>query len=95
MRRMQNQGTQGLDWAAAILGLLVVASVYSDGWAHLNVGGLDTFFSPWHGALYGSFTALTLLLVGTTLMARRRGAVGWPMGVEPITFGSTFRCSAG
>ena len=21
--------------------------------------------------------------------------VGWPMGVEPITFGSTIRCSAG
>ena len=74
MRRMQNQGTQGLDWAAAILSLLVVAGVYSDGWAHLNVGGLDTFFSPWHGALYGSFTALTLLLVGATLLARRRGA---------------------
>ncbi|NUR14788.1 hypothetical protein [Terrabacter sp. C0L_2] len=74
MRTLQQARVRPLDRGAAILGLVVVASVYSDGWAHLNIGGLDTFFSPWHAALYGSFTALALLLGTATMVARRRGA---------------------
>jgi hypothetical protein len=27
--------------------------------------------------------------------ARSEGELGWPMGVEPITCGTTIRCSAG
>ena len=74
MRTLQQARVRPLDRGAAILGLVVVASVYSDGWAHLNIGGLDTFFSPWHAALYGSFTALAVLLGTATMVARLRGA---------------------
>jgi hypothetical protein len=30
---------------AAVLGVVLVGGVYADGWAHLNIGGLETFFS--------------------------------------------------
>ncbi|MQA03848.1 MAG: hypothetical protein GEV07_14370 [Streptosporangiales bacterium] len=43
---------------AAVLGLWVVAAVYADGWAHLNRPDLESFFTPWHGALYAGFTLL-------------------------------------
>lgn len=46
------------DLVASILGLLTVGGLYADGWAHLNIGGLETFFTPWHAVLYGSFMVL-------------------------------------
>jgi hypothetical protein len=30
---------------AAVLGLVLVGGVCANGWAHLNIGGLETFFS--------------------------------------------------
>jgi hypothetical protein len=58
------------NWTTALLGAGLVGGVYADGWAHLNLGDLDSFFTPWHGLLYGAFT----LLAGwsTAMLWRRR-----------------------
>ncbi|GAB3930258.1 hypothetical protein GCM10029976_031640 [Kribbella albertanoniae] len=61
------------DGIAALLGVWLIAGVYADGWAHLNVGGLDSFFTPWHGALYGGFTALTAWLAWMTWRRKQPG----------------------
>lgn len=57
---------------AAALGALTVAGLYADGWAHINLGGLESFFTPWHGLLYASFS----LLAGWIVLAVRRGRRG-------------------
>lgn len=36
---------------------------YTDGWAHNNLSGLDTFFTPWHAVLYSGFAVSALYLV--------------------------------
>ncbi|MGI9085359.1 MAG: hypothetical protein ACR2FE_08685 [Aeromicrobium sp.] len=65
---------------AAILGLLVIAGLYSDGWAHINIGGLESFFTPWHGLLYGSFTLLTGWIAFGT-WNRHRSGIPWSRAV--------------
>lgn len=49
--------TQWEDIGAALLGLWIVVAVFLDGRAHW-LGLPDSFFTPWHGALYGGLTAL-------------------------------------
>lgn len=67
--------TQGRsDLVASVLGLLTVGGLYADGWAHLNIGGLETFFTPWHAVLYGNFTLL-VAWIGWTIW-RNRGEDG-------------------
>ena len=53
------------DVLTAALGAIVVVAIHLDGHAHvLNLP--DSFFTPWHGVLYGGVTALSgwLLLLG-------------------------------
>jgi len=48
------------DLIAAAFGLWLMGALYTDGWAHLNVPGMETFFTPWHAVLYSGFAALAL-----------------------------------
>lgn len=60
---------------AVALSWLLVSGLYADGWAHANVPGLETFFTPWHAVLYGSFA---LLVAWLAIMALRRPSdAGW------------------
>jgi hypothetical protein len=43
------------DLVTQLLGLWLLLAVFLDGWAHLNMPALETFFSPWHAALYSGF----------------------------------------
>ena len=61
--------TPGENRTVAALGWVLIAGLYADGWAHLNVPGLETFFTPWHGALYGAFA---LLVASQAMMLLRR-----------------------
>lgn len=62
------------DWLIGILGALVVAGIFQDGWAH-NHGLVDqSFFTPWHAVLYGTMALNGLVLLGYGLLNLRRGS---------------------
>jgi hypothetical protein len=57
--------------AATALGFIL--GLYLDGWAHAH-GRVDTsFFTPWHGVLYGMFALCGAILVGTHFYNVTRG----------------------
>jgi hypothetical protein len=45
------------DLITELLGLWLVLAVFLDGWAHINLPSLETFFTPWHAALYSGMLA--------------------------------------
>ncbi len=62
------------DYAMAVLLLWLIGGTFLDGWAHNHFGNdLDTFFTPWHGAMYSGFGAVMALTIGTWFVNRRRG----------------------
>lgn len=67
--------TEAENRVSAALGAALVTGVYTDGWAHFNLPDLETFFTPWHGVLYGSFGVLALWLI--VLVWRRRSERSW------------------
>ena len=76
--RTQVQAVGGLrfDWLVVAFGGWLIGGLYLDGWAHVHIPDLETFFTPWHGVLYSGYLALATLLVGTVLVNRSRG-VAW------------------
>jgi hypothetical protein len=61
------------DLAIALLGAIFAFGLYLDGWAH-NHGMVDqSFFTPWHAALYGSFALTGVCLVGSHFYNTMRG----------------------
>jgi hypothetical protein len=71
------------DLVTVLLGAWLIGGVFSDGWAHLNVPGLESFFTPWHGVLYAALMAL-IGWVGWLALPRvragRRGLQAPPVG---------------
>jgi hypothetical protein len=57
----------------ALLGAWTVGGLYLDGWAHENLATLETFFTPWHGALYSGLLALIVWKCGMVARRWRRG----------------------
>lgn len=54
----RNTGTDARrDLVTELLGLWLVLAVFLDGWAHINLPSLETFFTPWHAALYSGMLA--------------------------------------
>ncbi len=78
--------TPGEDVAAVVLALTLVAGVFTDGWAHVNRPGLDTFFSPWHAVLYGAavlnfgWLAVLVWRRGGVMLSPRRALLALPAG---------------
>lgn len=72
---LEGQPTSSLryDWIAAFLSLLGVIGGYTDLWAHTHIPQLETFFTPWHGVLYGSFLLYGGFLVATAINNHRKG----------------------
>ena len=60
------------DAVTAMLGAAVVAGVYLDGWAHLNMTTLESFFTPWHALLYSAFALAAAWTVGLVVLRGRR-----------------------
>lgn len=50
------------DLVTAGIGWVLVGGVFTDGWAHFNRPGLETFFTPWHAVLYSSLGVMTIWL---------------------------------
>jgi hypothetical protein len=67
-------GGVGFDWLMAGLGSWLLGGLYLDGWAHIHVPSLETFFTPWHAVLYSGYLAGAAALVATFYRNRRRGA---------------------
>jgi hypothetical protein len=86
------------DWVMTVLCGLFQAGIYLDGWAHLHVPQLETFFTPWHGVLYSAFAALSVLLMGR-LIGGRRKSIDWrsalPAGYGLSLIGCGIFCAAG
>jgi len=68
----------------------LLGGLLTDVWAHNNVPKLETFFTPWHAALYSGFLATAAWicwLVRRQLMAGRRGMAAIPAGYALGGFG--------
>ncbi len=78
-------GSLGFDWLVAILSAIFVGGLYLDGWAHIHVPDLETFFTPWHAILYSGFLAVASAIVGVVVVNHRRGA-SWRSAI-PIGYG--------
>jgi hypothetical protein len=70
--------TRGQDAVTLALGTWLVVGVFADGWAHFTVPGLESFFTPWHAALYSGLAATAGWFV---LLARP----GLRAGGSPVT----------
>lgn len=66
-------GGLGFDWIVVVLSAWFIGGVYLDGWAHLHVPELETFFTPWHTVLYSGFLTLAGVLVGSVIRNRAMG----------------------
>lgn len=68
-------------------GAWLVFGVFLDGWAHLNLGGLDSFFTPWHAVLYAGFAAVA---AWTAVVVLRNRGDGLPLArAVPSGYGLT------
>ena len=65
--------TQARDLATTLGGAWLVFGLFLDGWAHLNVGGTDGFFTPWHAVLYSGFGALAVWTAAVVWWSRAPG----------------------
>jgi hypothetical protein len=73
------------------LATLIVIGGYVDAWAHRHLASsLETFFTPWHGLLYGAALA-TGAWLGLEILAARRTIGSWrvaiPTGYELAVVG--------
>ncbi|WP_189172019.1 hypothetical protein [Pilimelia anulata] len=71
------------DLVTALLSGWFVAGLLIDGWAHTNLAGLESFFTPWHAVFYSGFVA-TAAWVGWPVLRRmqegRRALDAVPVG---------------
>lgn len=86
------------DWTIIVFTGWTLAGVYLDGWAHLHVPQLETFFTPWHAVLYSGFLAAATFLVGSLLRNRMKGypwAEALPDGYQLSLLGAVIFAAAG
>ncbi|MFN8517117.1 MAG: hypothetical protein U0841_32015 [Chloroflexia bacterium] len=73
------------DTITIALGFWLLAGLFIDGWAHNTGTRVETFFTPWHAALYSGYAASALWLCGLVWWQLRAGKVGLaaiPRGYE-------------
>lgn len=78
----------GGDMFTMFLCTWVLAGIAVDGWAHTNLGGLETFFTPWHAIFYSGFAATAAWIAWSTVRRRAPGGslvqaipAGYELGV--------------
>lgn len=74
--------SRGFHLVAVGLGAWMVAGVFVDGWAHINLPSTkETFFTPWHAILYTGFAAVSAWVAVPLLRHRDRPLTGrMPVG---------------
>ena len=69
------------DVVVVVLAAWMVAGVFVDGWAHVNLASTrETFWTPWHGILYSGFTAEAAWIAAPVVRARGLAAGALPGG---------------
>ncbi len=79
------RSTPRFDLLFALLTMWFIGGSYLDGWAHIHVPDLETFFTPWHGVLYSGYLVTALALFGILFLNLRKGYSFWkaiPVGYE-------------
>ena len=72
-----------VDAATMLLGTWLLVGLVVDGWAHTNLQGLETFFTPWHAVFYSGFVATAAWVLATAARTRRperSGLAAFPAG---------------
>ncbi|HWI63880.1 MAG TPA: hypothetical protein VNT75_18755 [Symbiobacteriaceae bacterium] len=81
--RIQSPASHRDDLVTILMGTWLMIGLFVDGWAHNNLPGLETFFTPWHGIFYSGFLATAVWmswLVLRNLRAGKAGAAAVPFG---------------
>ena len=73
------------DGLMAGLACWLIGGTFLDAWAHSHIPTLETFFTPWHAALYSGFAVVALALAATIVANHARG-VPWRQAV-PAGYG--------
>lgn len=73
-------------WMVACATLWFITGLFLDGWAHLHIPKLETFFTPWHGILYSGYFLSTGTILGITLWNRRVQKGSWYCAI-PLGYG--------
>lgn len=63
----------GRDLVTSLIGLWIVAGIFTDGWAHVHIPELETFFTPWHASFYSGLVAFAIWLGVIALRSREPG----------------------
>lgn len=80
--------TSRFEWAAALISLWVTGGLYLDGWAHEHGRVDESFFTPWHAALYGGVFFLSLFLAVNLIINIIKGS-SWKRAL-PAGYGLSF-----
>jgi len=98
MRNEYPAGGSAFDAGMLACLTLLLVGAYTDGWAHNNLAGLDTFFTPWHAMLYSGFTICALYLVAAAIAWHRAGhawAYALPRGYAASLWGVAIFAAGG
>ncbi len=91
-------GEAAFSLRVAVLGLAFAVGVHIDGWAHNHDRVDQSFFTPWHAVLYGSYLVAAFYVLQRVLRARASGAA-WgeaiPRGYGPTLAGIALFALAG
>jgi hypothetical protein len=68
------------DLVTALLGGWFAVGLMLDAWAHNNVPGLETFFTPWHAVFYSGFLATAGWVLWVCRDTLRSGLTSVPVG---------------
>ena len=90
-QRARPHGSLRFDGLFILMCCWFVGGLHLDGWAHNHIPDLETFFTPWHAALYSGYGASATVLIFTLLRNHAHG-YGWrralPRGYGPSLAGA-------
>ena len=73
LTRRARPSTPAFDWTVTALCAVFLGGLFFDGWAHTHGRVDETFFTPWHAALYSGFLATAVFLWASFVWGVRRG----------------------
>ena len=69
----RRSASRGFDGLVAVLSAVFGGGLYLDGWAHVHGHVDQSFFTPWHAALYSGFLVVAAVIGATAWAGLRRG----------------------